>query len=92
MPVVRNDKCRAKRYCDGAAEDGGRCANTIRSWFVLTAFGLGIAVTNTVGITFDLTTVICQEPSVSRECGTPAKLQHTADASWTICRRPFKQT
>jgi hypothetical protein len=92
MPVVHNDKSRAKHYCDGAAEGGRWCANTTRSWFVLFAFGVGIAMTSSVRVEFDLTTVICQEPSVSRECGTPAKLQHPADASWTICWRPFEQT
>jgi hypothetical protein len=92
MPVVRNAKSRAKRHCDEAAGAGVRYANTVRSRFVLASIGLSIFVTAAVLVRFDLTTVICQEPSVSRECGTPAKLQHHADASRTICRPLFKQT
>ena len=85
MPEVRNAKSRAKRYCDGAAEDRGWYSNTIRSRFVRAIVGAAIFVTVAVTVRFDLTTVICQEPSVSRECGTPAKLQHPADGSCTIC-------
>ncbi len=92
MPVVHNSKSRAKYYSDRAAEGGRRYPNTTCSWFVLWAACLGIAMTSSVWVSFDLTTVICQEPSVSRECGTPAKLQDHADASLTICWRPFKQT
>ncbi|MGX9393417.1 hypothetical protein ACWX0K_16000 [Nitrobacteraceae bacterium UC4446_H13] len=42
-------------------------------------------VQTTAQVSFDLTTVICHEPSVSRECGTHAKLKHHADASLTFC-------
>jgi len=92
MPVVQNAKSRAERICDGVRQGGQRSSNTARSRFVLALAGAAIYVTIAVSVRFDLTTVICPEPSVSRECGTPAKLQHRADASWTICRRPFKQT
>jgi len=92
MPVVRNSKSRAKCYCDRAAEERRRYPNTVYSWFVLSLLGVILIMTNPVEVRFDLTTVICQEPSVSRECGTPAKLQHPADAPLSICWRPFKQT
>jgi len=92
MPVVRNAKSRAKYYCDRAAEDRGRYPNTYRSRFVLLATAAALFVASAVTVRFDLTTVICQEPSVARECGTPAKLKVHADASLTVCWRPFKQT
>ena len=92
MSVVRNSKSRTKHYSDGAAEGGGRYPNTTRSWFVLASLVAGAVMASAVSVNFDLTTVICQEPSVSRECGTPAKLLHHADASLTICWRPFEQT
>jgi hypothetical protein len=38
----------------------------------------------TVKVSVDLQTVICQEPSVSRESVAARKLQHPADASLTI--------
>jgi hypothetical protein len=92
MPRVRKPKSRAKYYSDRAAENRGRYSNTICSRFVLAFVAATILATSAVTVRFDLTTVICQEPSVSRECGTPAKLQHPADASSSICWRQFEQT
>jgi hypothetical protein len=50
-----------------------------------------MTVGTAVKVGVDLQTVICQEPSVSRESVAGTQLQHPADASLTIWWRPFKQ-
>jgi hypothetical protein len=92
MPVVHRAKRRAKHYSDKAAKGGGWYPNTTCSRFVLGLLALGLFASSAVQVEVDLTTVICHEPSVSRECGTHAKLQHHADGYSTICWRPFEQT
>ncbi len=96
MSVVRNKKRRTNDICDGAPKGRGRCADTVRSCFVLCLWaGACLASNFTAGvghcssIDVDRTTVICQEPSVSRASGAAAKLQDPADASLTIWWRPF---
>ena len=88
MPVVRNDKSRAKDLYDEAGKGRGRRANSWCSWFVLAS---AIAVSATVLVRIDLQTVICQEPSVSRGSVAGTTLQQPADASVTIWWRQFKQ-
>jgi hypothetical protein len=88
MPVVRNDKSRARDFYDGARKGRARRANAGCSWFVL---ALGMAMGTAVKVGVDLQTVICQEPSVSRESVAGTKLQHPADASLTIWWSQFKQ-
>ena len=48
--------------------------------------GVGLFMSRPVQVKFDLTTVICQEPSVSRECSTPAKLQleYLLSSAWRL--------
>ena len=86
MPVVHNAKSRARDFCYGASRSRARHANNGRSWFVL-ALAISLGTVRTGG--FDLQTVICLEPSVSRESVAAAKLQDPADASLTIWWRPF---
>jgi hypothetical protein len=88
MPAVRNTKSRAKDSYEGAWKGRGRRASTICSWFVLI---IGIAMGACLKVGIDLQTVICNEPSVSRESGAATKLNHPADASLTIWWCPFKQ-
>ena len=96
MSVVHNKERRTNDICDGAPKGRERCADTVRSCFVLCLMaGACLASNFTVGVSccspsnVDRTTVICQEPSVSRASGAAAKLQDPADASLTIWWRPF---
>jgi hypothetical protein len=96
MSVVRNKKRRTDDHCDGAPKGRGRCADTVRSCFVLLLLaGACLASNSTEAVRrcssndVDRATVICQEPSVSRASGAAAKLQDPADASLTIWWRPF---
>jgi hypothetical protein len=50
-----------------------------------------MAMGTAVKVGVDLRTVICQEPSVSRESVAGTQLQHPADASLTIWWRQFEQ-
>jgi hypothetical protein len=96
MSVVRNKKRRTSDICDGTPKGWGRCVDTVSSWFVLSLL-VGTFLTNNLvaevrrcfpGMV-DQTTVICHEPSVSRESVAAAKLQDPADASLTIWWLPF---
>jgi hypothetical protein len=58
-----------------------RRANKRRSWFVL---AIALTMGTAVQVGFDLQTVICQEPSVSRESVAGTKLLQPADASLTM--------
>jgi hypothetical protein len=88
MPAVHNVKSRAMAFYDGVPKGRARRANAACSWFVL---AFGIAMGTAIGLEIDLQTVICQEPSVSRESVAAAKLKHPSDASLTIWGRRFKQ-
>ena len=88
MPVVHNAKSRARGLYDEAPKGRGRPANSACSWFVL---ALGIAMNAAVVAGLDLQTVICDEPTVSRESVAATKLKQPADASVTIWWRQFKQ-
>jgi hypothetical protein len=96
MSVVRNKKRRTSDICDGTPKGWGRCADTVRSCFVLALF-VGTFLANNLitevrrcgSGTVDRTAVICHEPSVSRESVAAAKLQDPADASLTIWWHPF---
>jgi hypothetical protein len=96
MSVVHNTKRRANDICDGAPKGWARCADTVRSCFVLVLLaGAYLSNNIVVGVSrcylgaVDPMTVICHEPSVSRESVAAAKLQDPADASLTIWWRPF---
>jgi hypothetical protein len=82
MPVVHNTKSRARDHYDGARKGRARRAKAGCSWFVL---AIGLTLSTAVRVSVDLQTVICQEPSVSRESVAAPKLPHPADASLTIC-------
>jgi hypothetical protein len=88
MPVVHNTQSRARDFCYGARKGRARRANGGCSLFVL-ALAMAVGATAKVGV--DLQTVICQQPSGSRESVARTKLQQPADASLTIWWRQFKQ-
>jgi len=96
MSVVHNAKRRTIDNCDGAPKGRGRCADTVRSWFVLSLLAGACLANNLIAgsgggftVAIDQTTVICHEPSVSRASVAAAKLQDPADASLTIWWRQF---
>jgi hypothetical protein len=96
MSVVHNTKSRANDICDGAPKGRGRCADTVRSCFVLVLLaGAYLSNNIVVGISrcfpgeVDPAKVICHEPSGSRASVADAKLQDPADASLNIWWRPF---
>jgi hypothetical protein len=91
MSVVRNTKRRTNGICDQAPKGWGRYVSTARSRFVLALAAWAFMSSTAVMCSYcslcravDLTTVICHEPSVSRESVAAAKLQDPADASLTI--------
>jgi hypothetical protein len=66
---------------DGAPRGRARRADNGCSWPVL---AIAITLGTAIKVGFDLQTVICQEPSVSRESVAGTKLLQPADASLTI--------
>jgi hypothetical protein len=101
MPVVHNDKSKAKGFYDGGRQRRGRHAKCACSCFVLVGAGfaaLGTYITGTVEVRVGdftvantLPTVNSPEQSVSRESEAAAKRKDTAEASMTRCWCQFQR-
>jgi hypothetical protein len=91
MPAVHKTKSQAKDFNYGAGKGRGRRASSKCSRFVLVGCSFWIAVNVAVGLSLEIQTATCQEPSASRNCAPAAKLQQPEDRSRTIGWRPFNQ-